>query len=256
MRHVRAMLRLALVASITLAVMFLWILAKPFLRVGSPKRIALRGLIFRTWARSLCKIMGVRVRVDGSPPKAPFLLVSNHLSYLDIPVLATAVDAVFISKAEVADWAVIGAICRSIGTIFVDRTSHRDLPRATREISEVLSGGEGVVLFPEGTSSQGAEVMPFRPSLLETAVRSGVGVSWATLHYSTPDEEPPAHLAVCWWGRMPFAAHVYSLLAISRIHAKIVFGNERILARERKALADRLHRAVIQDFTPVIVAEE
>ena len=244
MRHLRATLRLVLVASVTFAVMFLWNVAKPFLKIGSPRRIAMRSFIFGSWARSLCRIMGVRVSVDGTPPTAPFLLVSNHLSYLDIPVLATAVDAVFISKAEVSDWPVLGAICRSIGTIFVDRTSHRDLPRATREISGVLAGGEGVVLFPEGTSSQGAEVMPFRPSLLETAVRTGAGVSWATLHYSTPSEEPPAHLAVCWWGRMPFAAHVYNLLAISRIHAKIVFGDERIDASERKALADRLHRAV------------
>ena len=125
-----------------------------------------------------------------------------------------------------------------------------------RRIDHEMGHGMGVVLFPEGTSSKGASILPFRPSLLESAARSDVAVSWATLSYRTSDDEPPAHLAVCWWGDMDFVPHALELARLRRIEAQVVFGQEPIHDADRKRLAARLRATMLADFEPVIDEEE
>jgi 1-acyl-sn-glycerol-3-phosphate acyltransferase len=133
----------------------------------------------------------------------------NHLGYLDILMLATQVDAPFVAKAEVAHWPVIGLLCRSVGTIFIDRARKRDLPRVIDEMVAALQRGRRVIFFPEGTSTSGATVLPFRSPLFEATIRTGVPVRYASLAYCTPKGAPPAHQVVCWWGDMTFIDHVY-----------------------------------------------
>ena len=98
--------------------------------------------------------------VEGRPPEPPFFLVTNHLSYVDIPVIGSQVGAIFIAKSEISSWPAVGFMCRSINTIFIDRTLRRDLSRVMREIDREMEHGMGVVLFGEGTSSKGATVLP------------------------------------------------------------------------------------------------
>ncbi len=118
-----------------------------------------------------------------------------------------------------------------------------------------MAHGMGVVLFPEGTSSKGAGILPFRPSLLESAARSDTSVSFATLSYHTLGDEPPAHLSVCWWGGMDFMPHALQFAGLRRIYAKVVFGGERIHHRDRKELAKRLRAAMLEQFEPVVEEE-
>jgi len=214
-----------------------------------------RNFIFRSWSRSILWVLGVEVAVDGKPPAAPFYLVSNHLSYIDIILLASRLDAVFVAKAEVADWPVLGPVCRAIGTIFVDRTSRRDIPRVMDRLQQTLAGGQGVVLFPEGTSTCGARVEPFRPPLLETAVRSGHPVSYVAISYRTPEGLESAHTAVCWWGGREFVGHLLNLLALPGFRASLAFGDDQFLEADRKHLAERLWQAVDARFEPVIQLE-
>lgn len=210
-----------------------------------------RHFCFGGWARTVVRVLNVDIEVVGPSPRPPFFLVSNHLSYLDIVILASQVDGVFVAKKEVREWPVVGFLCHHMGTIFIDRTARGDIPRVVGRIEEVLDAGEGVVLFPEGTSTSGASVAPFLPSLLAPAARGGLPVATAALSYSTPSGAEPAHLAVCWWGDMTFTDHFVRLLSLPRLSARVAFGNEAILESDRKLLAERLEAGVRRLFVPV-----
>lgn len=194
----------------------------------------------------------VRLDVRGPLPAAPFYLVGNHLSYLDVVVLASRLDAVFVAKSEVASWPVLGPLCRRMDTIFIDRGSRRDITRVLEHTRSALARGDGVVVFPEGTSSEGSTVLPFLPSLLATPARLGLPVRYVSLSYSTPTDETPAERSVCWWGEMTFPDHFWGLLRLESIEARLVFGADPIVAADRKRLAAELRTAVLHGFTPVV----
>jgi 1-acyl-sn-glycerol-3-phosphate acyltransferase len=215
-----------------------------------------RSFIFRMWSRATAALFKIRITTLGVPPRAPFFLVANHLSYADIIVLASQVDCSFIAKQDVATWPLIGLLCRSVGTIFIDRNNRRDITRVNAQVEQALAEGRGVVLFPEGTSSQGATVLPFKSGLLELPARARLAVSYAALSYGVGDRETPAHVSVCWWGDMTFMRHLAGLLHLSEINATLTFGRETIRGGDRKALASQLHAAVKQEFIPVIKPEE
>lgn len=252
MRSLRAVIRLTLVTLLTALHVLAVILGSLALFAFPRPRARLRMFVFRSWSRCILPVMGVRVQVEGRPPDSPFLLVTNHLSYLDIPVIGSQVGAIFVAKSEISNWPGVGFMCRSINTIFIDRKLRRDLPRVMNRIDREMDHGMGIVLFPEGTSSKGASILPFRPSLLESAARSDTPVSFGTLSYHTPAGEPPAHLAVCWWGGMEFSPHARGLAQLQRVDAKIVFGSEPIHDVDRKQLAQRLRAAMLEQFEPVI----
>jgi 1-acyl-sn-glycerol-3-phosphate acyltransferase len=249
-QRLRASLRLVAVGVLTGLAGLALMIGLPFSRLLREAHSRWVAGIYRIWAHLFLLNMGVRVTVYGTPPKAPFFLVSNHLSYVDIPLLANYIDAAFISKAEVEDWPLMGAISRWAGTIFIDRSIKRDIPRVLSAIEERLARHQGVVVFPEGTSSSGAAVQRFLPSLLEIPAQAPYPVSYASLAYQTPAGENPAHLAVCWWGDMTFFKHFFALLAVRRFDASVTFGDEPITNPDRKQLAERLHRAVSDQFVP------
>lgn len=215
-----------------------------------------RATVFRTWARAVGRLIRLQVEVQGPPPRPPFILVANHLGYVDVVMLATQLRAVFVARADVNGWPVIGHICRAVNTLFIDRGIKRDIPRVMRRMEEILASGVGVVIFPEGTSTRGDKVLPFRPSLLETAARSGREVSYAALGYRTPPVSPPAHLSVCWWGDMMFTPHVLGLLELKSFRGTIGFGEKPIAEMDRKVLATRLREAVQRRFQPVATTPE
>ena len=251
MRWVRAVLRLLSIGLVTAAVCFFWALAAAA-GFWSPRwRQQVRHMVFQTWSRLVLKVMNARVSVDGAPPSRPFFLVANHLSYLDIPVLASRLPGVFVAKKEIRSWPVIGFLCYCMGTIFIDRTSRRDIPRVLERLDREMSFGEGVMIFPEGTSSAGRSVLPFRPPLLEAAAASDVPVSCCALRYSTAPGEPAAGDAVCWWGGMTFSDHLFKLLMLPGFTAEIVFGSKTIVEKDRKRLADRSWREVDRLFVPI-----
>ena len=256
MRQLRVAIRIPAATLVAMVHVLALLLGSPLLFAFPRLRARWRMFIFRSWSLCVLPIFGVKVKVEGSPPEPPFLLVTNHLSYLDIPVIGSQAGAIFVAKSEISSWPGVGLMCRSVNTIFVDRNLRRDLPRVMGEIDRELADGMGVVLFAEGTSSKGATILPFRPSLLESAARSDIPVSFATLSYHTPEGEPPAHLAVCWWGGMDFSPHALELAKLPRIHARLTFGSERIHDLDRKVLAKRLRNVMLEQFEPVVEEEE
>ncbi len=229
----------------------LWVVGATLVLRRQRWLVPLRRTAMRVWGRCLLAILGVRVVRSGVAPRPPFVLVANHTSYLDIPLLASAAGGVFVAKHEIAGWPLIGLVVRSVGTIFIDRGLRRDIPRVLEEIEEVLAFGDGVVLFPEGTSTSGEEVAAFRPSLLEAPARGRLPVSCAALSYRTGEGEPPARTAVCWWGDMTLLDHVWRLTKLRRVEATLTFGEHQAIDEDRKALAADLHARVREMFVPV-----
>lgn len=201
--------------------------------------------MLRRWARCTLRFVGIEVDSRGAIPPAPCVLVSNHLGYVDIPVLASQADLLFVSKIEVRDWPLIGPAAAAIGTIFIDRGSRRAIPEVNSQIAAALEHQDRVLFFPEGTSTSGEAVLPFKSSLLEPAAASGYPVFCAAVHYSTSEGDPPASQVVCWWGDMRFAGHIFALLRLSKIRARVVFHEQGHLGGERKQLAQQTERIVV-----------
>lgn len=252
MRTSRALTRLLLISLWTATLLPIWAAGNLFSRSHPAHRTAWRGRITTRWARGIARLAGMRIRVTGTPPRGAFLLVANHLSYLDVILLQTQVQATFVAKAEVSAWPVIGWLARLAGTLFIDRKRRKEIVRINALIETALQRGDGVVFFPEGTSSKGDRVYPFRAPLLDLAARRHDAVRTAAISYKTPAGEPPAHLAVCWWGDMTFADHLLNLLKLPFFEATLVFGSEPVRDSDRKALARKLTQQVQLYFSPVV----
>lgn len=248
-RLLRIAYRLPGVLAVTFGFFVLWLVGWPVARL-SRRGERWRAFIFRLWGRVALVFFGVVLEVEGTAPEPPFFLVTNHLSYVDIPLLASRLDTVFVAKSEVASWPVVGTLCRAMGTVFIDRGSRRDVVRVIGRMRRRLEARHGVIVFPEGTTTDGLCVRPFLPSLLEAPVRLGHPVAWATLSYRTVDGDPPASLAVCWWGGMTLGDHLLRLLGLRRIEARLRFGAQPVTATHRKQLAEELRARIVADLFP------
>lgn len=197
-----------------------------------------------------CLLTGMRITVQGRPPHRPFLLVANHLSYVDVLLIRRVVRTRFIAKSEVAKWPLFGALASLTGTLFVQRRNKRDLKRINELMRDLWNSGDGLVFFPEGTSSAGATVRPFHAGLLAYPALQGHPVHAAAIHYhGTP--ERPAATHVCWWGDMTFADHLYGLLRMRHFEATLTFAPHPLNSPSRKELAAALHEQVSAVFRPV-----
>lgn len=248
MKYLRAVFRFSLFVSSTLGLYGIWFVAAFFI----PNRLLWRQMVLRAWARAFVKISHMKIKVIGVPPPPPFFLVCNHLSYTDVPALRAVVNGVFVAKGEVETWFLAGKICRDMGTIFINRQNRRDIPRAGAEIIRRLEQGEGVVVFPEGTSTKGETVLPFNSSFLEFAARKDLPVSYASITYTTPPGERPASDVACWWDEKTFLEHLWELFQAPQFTATISFGEEPIQNSNRKELARILQEKVSEKFVPVL----
>ncbi len=195
-------------------------------------------------SRSSCrhlKIFGYSASVAGDIPKQG-LLVSNHLSYLDILAISSVTPAVFVSKADVRRWPLFGWFAAIAGTVFVERERRTHVGEVNREIETALAAGALVVIFPEGTSTNGQTILPFRTSLLEPAARGSHEISVGWLHYEVPDGD--AGQDVCYWGDHSFLPHVLNMFGKKSIHGTLRFAKFHGTTDDRKELAKQLHAAV------------
>ena len=176
---IRAIARICLfVFEITLVILN-YFFTVPFV-APSKKRAARAGWLHRGSVRVL-KIFHCTATVTGPVPKTG-LLVSNHLSYLDIILLSAITPAVFVSKAEVRHWPLFGWLASRAGTVYVERERRTHVGMVNREIEAALADGVLVVVFPEGTSTNGEELLPFRSPLLEPIAHSTQPIAISCLH--------------------------------------------------------------------------
>ncbi|WP_435851600.1 lysophospholipid acyltransferase family protein [Streptomyces umbrinus] len=143
-----------------------------------------RDRLTRTWCRTIVRATGVRLRITGAaPPGGGLLLVSNHISWLDIPLLAAVRPARMLAKAEIRQWPVAGVLTASSGALFIQRDRLRALPRTVERIADSLRGGSAVVVFPEGSTWCGRAQGRFRRAAFQAALDAGVPVQPVHLHY-------------------------------------------------------------------------
>jgi 1-acyl-sn-glycerol-3-phosphate acyltransferase len=203
------------------------------------------------FARTICALLGLRVRFEGEElgPK-PRMIVANHVSWSDILALASRETPCFVAKSEVSGWPLLGAFARVQDTIFVRRDSRTEVPRVNAAMAEKMVAGEDVLLFGEGTSTDGAGVLSFKPSHFAAARDvfrlfpeiSAVTVQPAAITYTHArgiplDEAGRRDLA--WFGDADLAPHIWLLLKSAPVDCVINFGAPLTFAPEsdRKAIA-------------------
>jgi 1-acyl-sn-glycerol-3-phosphate acyltransferase len=196
------------------------------------------------WLHAACALILRRLKLNlecrGQRP-AQGLICSNHLSYLDILVYAATTPCVFVSKQEVRRWPAFGFFARCGRTIFLDRQSRSSAEKAAVQMASVLKAGVPILLFPEGTSTDGAEVLRFHPTLLEPAVQLNQEITAAAIGYRAPGVE---ERDLCWFGEDPFLPHLLRTLARTRIAAEVEFFPDRMSYTGRKIAALELREQV------------
>ena len=250
MRYLRATIRLLAISGVMAGYYLLWLLGVPFVFAFPRKARQWRNWIFSGWARASAKVIRMKVVVNHRVPPAPFLLVSNHLSYVDVILLRSRLNCIFVAKREIAEWPIVGQICRSMHTIFIDRDRKRDAMRVRSRLEQAITAEYGVVIFPEGTSTNGRTVLPFRSALLEGAAKQQLPVHYATISYQTPADECPAEQVICWWGKMTFSGHLFRLLQVREFEGTLTFGAAPVVADDRRELATKLWTAVSAQLGP------
>lgn len=251
-RAARAALRLLAFSLATLAIAVVWFAGLAFVSASAPRRKRWRDFVFRSWARVSLACAGVRASMRGSPPAAPCFLVSNHLCYLDVWMLASRTSCTFVAQSEIAAWPFFGFMARQLGIVFIARERKRAIPDVNRAIEVAFARGHVLAIFPESTTSDGSSVLPFRTSLLEPAASGAHPVAWATIGYRTRPPDPPASSAVCWTNHKPLRGHAWRMLKLDRIEATVTFGSGVVRASDRKDLARELQRRVEAQLVPVI----
>jgi len=212
--------------------------------------------------RRVCRLLGVRIEVDGAiTPGTPTLLVSNHTSWLDIPVLSAVAPVSFVAKKEVGGWPFVSALARLQRTVFVDRHRRTAVGETAGEIARRLAEGDAIVLFAEGTSTDGNRVLPFKSSLFAAAKPTGatagsapaaadrvvvqtVAIVYARLH-GVPFGRADRPL-VGWYGDMDMQSHAWELLKAGPLDVVVRIGPPVPLAdfADRKQLADQTEASV------------
>lgn len=251
MRNFIAVLKIILFAVVTLF-LHSWILLGFLIAPFGFNRIKWSADVRRFWAKIVANILGMQIITNGKPPKTPFFLVANHLSYTDVWLFYATLNCTFIAKSEVRNWPVIGFVLATSGVIFIDRNKRSDVARVNEEISKNMNADQGIVLFPEGTTSIGDRILPFRSSLFQYPASNNISVHCASITYSTSKNSIPAYQSICWWDDTPFFTHFFRLFKMKEFSATVTFSEETIINSNRKLLASSAQEIIETSFEPVI----
>ncbi len=206
-----------------------------------------RQLRVQVWSRGLLARLGIHLEVQGDATlPGPLLLVANHISWLDITALHAARFCRFVSKADVRRWPLIGTLAAGVGTLFIERASRRDAMRVVHHMAASLRAGEVLAVFPEGTTSEGGDPLPFHANLLQAAIAAGAPVQPVALQFIDRRSGQPS-LAPCYVGDDTLLGSVWRTVCAPPITARIVFGTPQAAqGRERRLWAEELRAEVIR----------
>lgn len=198
------------------------------------------------WGAGLLKVLGIRVMVTGEPPPGRgYLVAANHISWLDIHLLHSLMPVRFVSKAEVRDWPVFGWFAEAAGTVFLVREKKSDAMRVNQLMAGHLRDGDCIALFPEGTTSDGRELLAFYPSLFEPAVQAGAQVYPLRIRYLDAAGHPCTETA--YYGDMSLGQSLLRIMKLSGITAQVEF-LPPVAGENRRELAKAAEAAVRATF--------
>ncbi|MEY1555441.1 lysophospholipid acyltransferase family protein [Yoonia sp. R2331] len=236
----RAIPLIVLVSGGLILMLTLRLIERPFFGLRRPITPHITQFVCRNGFR----ILGIGFQLKGVPMTGPGAVVANHSSWLDIFALNAGKRIYFVSKAEVAQWPLIGWLARATGTVFI----RRERTEAASQIAvfrDRLAAGHRLLFFPEGTSTDGLQVLPFKPTLFaaffEPSLREIMAIQAVTVKYTAPPDADPRFYG--WWGDMEFGPHLLSTLAARQQgHVSVVY-HTPVQVRDfadRKALARHL----------------
>lgn len=261
---VRAPLPAALLLLAGCTLVLLGVVCVPLVRLLGAAR---RERLVRRWARAVLRAFGVRVTVRRHAPEPVVggeLVVANHISWLDIPLVASVLPGRMLAKREIRHWPLLGPLAALGGTLFIDRDRLRALPAAVRTVTTALRAGSRVVVFPEGSTWCGRGGGAFRPAVFQAAIDAGatvrpVRIAYRTTHPAAGVPEPAADAsgqaagAVAFVGDDPLAASLWRVVRAAGLTARVdVLAPVPVHGEDgRRALARRARAAVLGPADPL-----
>jgi 1-acyl-sn-glycerol-3-phosphate acyltransferase len=209
--------------------------------------------ILKSWSRQLLVIFNIGIQIEGQQPmrgEGGCMIVSNHVSWLDIFVLNAIHPSQFIAKSEVRNWPVIGWISRRSGTIFIERAMRQDASKIKQRVSLLLKQGACIGLFPEGTTTDGTQVGHFHSALIQPAIDAGVKLCPIALRYQNDDGYLSS--AAAFIGDTTLVQSIWRILRTPHLNALVVFTPVLLSVNEnRRVLARTAQTAIAQGLQNV-----
>ncbi|MBV8618547.1 MAG: 1-acyl-sn-glycerol-3-phosphate acyltransferase [Curvibacter sp.] len=219
----------------------LWIVWRRFPRLSAGQR----ENQVQAWARAMLHLLGIALQVQGRPvAQGPALMVCNHISWLDILVLHAGRHCRFVSKSEIRRWPLIGRLATAAGTLYIERSRRRDAMRVVHDMAASLRAGDIVAVFPEGTTGDGRELLPFHANLLQAAISAPAPVQPVALKF-VDARSGQRSLAPCYIGDDSLLGSLWRTLTAPPIVALVCYGElQAPQGQERRAWAASLQAAV------------
>ena len=240
----RAWRSVRLVWLILLALWTSWQVRRVWKR-GPPEAAAQWAEAKQTWFfQRILDVFQLKVTDEGTPVAGGHLAASNHIALLDIPALSAAHRGLFVAKAQIADWPILGYIIASAGTIFITRERARDSVTVLSRMERAIASGRRVLFFPEGTTSPGDRVRRFHTSLFAAASRLGTPVQPVALFYEDLEDPALPNRAVPFIGEQDVVRNLWVLFAEPEIRVRVAYLEPIIPGDDRRALADQVRASI------------
>jgi len=200
----------------------------------------------QAWALQFLALWGIHLKVLGQPVvNGPALIVANHISWLDILVMHAARHCRFVSKSDIREWPLVGMLATGAGTLYIERTSRKDALRMVKDMAEAMKNGDVVAVFPEGTTSDGRELLPFHANLIQAAIAAEAPVQPVSLKFVDAATGQPS-FAPCYIGDDTLIGSMWRTLSAPAIIAVVHFGEPQAAnGRDRRAWAQDLRKDII-----------
>jgi 1-acyl-sn-glycerol-3-phosphate acyltransferase len=195
------------------------------------------------WSDKFLCLLGIELASHGAPRPGATLVVSNHVSWLDILAINAVHPVRFVSKADVRHWPLIGWLVAAAGTLFIERERKRDAMRVVHQVADALKSGQTIAVFPEGTTSPGDRLLPFHGNLLQAAIATGTAVQPVALRFADENEDPSA--AAAYVGDMNLVESMWAIVTATGLRASVQWlAPEATDHADRRALAAHLHERI------------
>jgi 1-acyl-sn-glycerol-3-phosphate acyltransferase len=222
-----------------------WILWIKFPRLSRERKLE----EIKAWSQHTLEILGIQVLHETSliqieQSAAPLMFVANHVSWIDALIIQSIQPSIFVAKAEVKAWPIVGSIAKGCGVVFVDRGSPSSARRMVDEVSSALHHGYCVAVFPEGTSSEGSSVSLFHANLFEAAINHHIQIQPLAIRYTNPNTGALC-LKAAFIGDIGFVQSLHQVMTSTGIQAKVHAGDMLSpQGHSRRTLAHLSHRSV------------
>ncbi len=219
----------------------MWTIYVRFPQLG-PEQRAMR---VQAWALQFLALWDIHLKVLGEPvAQGPALMVCNHISWLDISVIHAARHCRFVSKSDIRNWPLVGALATGAGTLYIERSSRKDALRMVKDMADAMRNGDVVAVFPEGTTSDGRDLLPFHANLIQSAIQAQAPVQPMSLQFLDAATGEPT-IAPCYIGDDTLLGSIWRTLTAPRITAVVHFGQLQLAqGRDRRAWALALRAEV------------